>query len=233
MSFRGILFDLDNTLVDRPGSLRQYAAKFAHHFAAALDPIDLPRLDQALQQADSGGYRPKEEMFEMLRRDLPWRRTPDAGQLRHHWFATYPSCTIGMADLHPTLAALRAKHLVLGLITNGSSNTQNAKIDLLQLRPLLDGIVVSEEAAVKKPDRRIFELALSQLDLAPEETLFVGDHPINDVLGAAVAGLTPVWFRGSHPWPAAGQPPKLQIDALPQLVSLFDNLDIDSLQPAP
>ena len=227
MSFRGILFDLDNTLVDRPRSLSQYAAQFANHFGQALLPIDLPRLDRLIQEADGGGYRPKAEMFAILARDLPWQESPSIDQLQRHWFDTYPGCTQGMEGLHSTLAALRAKNLLLGLVTNGSSKTQNAKVDLLELRPLLDGIAISEEAQIKKPDRRLFALALDQIGLKAEEALFVGDHPINDMLGAAVAGLTPVWFRGSHPWPAAGQPPKLQIDALAQLVPLFNNLEAD------
>ncbi len=38
--------------------------------------------------------------------------------------------------------------------------------------------------------------------------------------GARDAGLTPVWFRGFHPWPQDVAPPELRIDALSELFSM-------------
>lgn len=49
---------------------------------------------------------------------------------------------------------------------------------------------------------------------------FVGDHPVNDVLGAAAVGLRPIWLRGVHSWPSDHPMPASQIGALPELVGL-------------
>lgn len=45
------------------------------------------------------------------------------------------------------------------------------------LSAVFDEIVISGEVGLRKPDRRIFELATRRLDVAPTRTVFVDDHP--------------------------------------------------------
>ena len=51
----------------------------------------------------------------------------------------------------------------LGIVTNGKETSQNTKVDVLALRPLLDVVVVSETVGVKKPDALIFKTAVEAL----------------------------------------------------------------------
>ena len=67
------------------------------------------------------------------------------------------------------------KHFEVGIITNGSSQRQRAKIINTNLNNYFDTIIISEEVGLSKPDKRIFELALNKLDVQPEDVLFVGD----------------------------------------------------------
>jgi putative hydrolase of the HAD superfamily len=120
------------------------------------------------------------------------------------------------------LAWLRARGLRTGVVTNGAVARQAPKVEALGLAGLLDCVIVSEAVGVQKPDRRIFRLALDALGVEPERAWFVGDNPVNDVLGAAAAGLTAVWFRGGGGWPEAHPEPSRSIDALGELVPLVD-----------
>lgn len=70
------------------------------------------------------------------------------------------------------------------------------------IRDLFDFILVSEEAGVKKTDHRIFELAMNKLGLSPEQCLYIGDHPKNDIEGAGLAGMKTIWFEVNQPWSA-------------------------------
>jgi putative hydrolase of the HAD superfamily len=88
-------------------------------------------------------------------------------------------------------------------------------------------ILVSEAIGVEKPDPRIFRRATEGLGIGPSEAIYVGDHPIKDVLGAAATGLTPIWLRRSSPWPE-GHPPPLQLDALSALPSLLKSIMVAS-----
>jgi putative hydrolase of the HAD superfamily len=49
--------------------------------------------------------------------------------------------------------------------------------------------VISEEVGVRKPDAKIFELALAGWSIPPASVLFVGDDPVSDIAGATAAGL--------------------------------------------
>lgn len=62
------------------------------------------------------------------------------------------------------------------------------------LSPYLDAWVISGEIGYRKPHPRIFETLVDRLGVRPEETLFVGDEPGQDITGAMGAGLRPVWI---------------------------------------
>ena len=55
--------------------------------------------------------------------------------------------------------------------------------------PLRTPGTVFEEVGYHKPDARVFARALQSLGCAGDEVWFVGDHPRNDIVGAAAAGL--------------------------------------------
>lgn len=86
------------------------------------------------------------------------------------------------------LAALRARGLRIGVLSNAPSNLPSF-LERLGLTPHLDFVVVSAIEGVKKPDRRIFEVTLSRAGVAPEETLHVGDMYLEDVVGGRAAGI--------------------------------------------
>ena len=57
------------------------------------------------------------------------------------------------------------------------------------MTPYFDPILISEEVGVAKPDRRIFEMALAQLDMRREDVLYVGDSISHDREGCISAGI--------------------------------------------
>lgn len=59
---------------------------------------------------------------------------------------------------------------------------------------LFDAVVISGEVGLAKPDRRIYLLAAAELDLPPEECVFVDDLAVN-VRGAAAVGMVGVHHR--------------------------------------
>ena len=108
------------------------------------------------------------------------------------------------------------------MITNGRTTVQNATIDAIGVRDLMEVIVISEELGIRKPDAGIFQIALDKLEVTPEATWYVGDHPHSDMNGAKNAGITGVWVRsGGHSWPDDQPEPEYQIDTLPELLHFF------------
>jgi HAD superfamily hydrolase (TIGR01549 family) len=91
-------------------------------------------------------------------------------------------------EVRQVLPALRARGLRLGILSNAPTNLPGF-LDRLGISPYLDFKVVSATEGVKKPDRRIFEVALARAGVAPHEALHVGDMYFEDILGGRAVGL--------------------------------------------
>jgi len=217
---QAILFDLDETLTDRTPSIVHYAKRFQGDFADYLASGPVGTIVTALLTADVRGYRPRDEVWRNFLQRLPWRTVPEVSHLQRHWETGFPRSVVARAGLTETLAALHARGMRLGVVTNGEVQFQEPKIAQLAIGQYLSTVVISEAVQVQKPDPRIFAQALAEISCTAVHTWFVGDHPINDVLGAAAAGLRPIWLKGVQPWPPEHPVPTWQIAALGELVTM-------------
>ncbi len=95
------------------------------------------------------------------------------------------------ADVEPALAELSRRGLRLVVVSNWDVSL-HAVLDRLEIAPLLDGIVTSAEAGVRKPAPQIFEQALAIAGVGPEAAWHVGDSPEEDVAGARRVGIRPI-----------------------------------------
>ncbi|WP_437981600.1 HAD family hydrolase [Sorangium sp. So ce117] len=218
-----ILFDLDHTLTDRVASIQRYAEQFALDFEVPSD-VAPERLSALIVEADGKGYAPRGSVFAALQRELAWTRAPELERLAGHWDAHYPLATVGNAGFRSMLEALGARGFLLGVVSNGDDQRQRRKLERLGIRSMFQSVVISESFGVKKPHPSIFQQALRELGCLASEAWFVGDHPHNDILGAAAAGLTPVWLRGVHDWPSAAPEPRYSIATLTELLTLVPDL---------
>lgn len=213
--FQAILFDLDDTLYD----LRTHRElQLRRTFGAVLGrdaTLDL----EALVAAGVAEQIFISQMSDFLRRHNVADEALVAlaqERYRRHWFDD-------MA-LAPEIAAVLdalGRRFKLGLVTNGPAWSQRAKIERLGLAGRMQALIVSEEVGVAKPDPAIFLLALKQLEVGPEDALFVGDSPEADLAGAAAVGMRAVWVNpGDRPVPPGLPPPLAVIRRLPELLPL-------------
>lgn len=216
------LFDLDNTLTDRVSTIRQFSARFSEDFRRDLhEEVTFDDVHRVMDVGDGGGYRPKEVMFQEIQANLHWTEIPTINAISEYWYRVSAQCMQLRLGVHETLKELQRRDYQLGIITNGKTDVQSATIDAVNIKPYFSTIVISEASGFRKPDSRIFHLALSQLHVRPENAVYVGDHPLADVQGARDAGLQAIWFAGMHPWPQALTPPQHQITQIPQLLYLL------------
>jgi len=87
-----------------------------------------------------------------------------------------------------TLQALRERGLKRGVVSNSDGHLEPL-LAQVGLRQYFDVIVDSERVGVRKPDERIFRLALQALQVAPEAALFVGDSYELDYEAARKVGM--------------------------------------------
>jgi len=98
-----------------------------------------------------------------------------------------PRAWIPYPDTAPTLRALRARGIKIGIISNVPQDLRPI-FAAHGLADLVDAFTHSFEVGVEKPDPAIFLRACEALGTKPEETLMVGDHPVADA-GALKARL--------------------------------------------
>ncbi len=218
---KAVLFDLDHTLTDRVRSMELVAAQLARKFASRLDARPAQQLRDCMRNADQNGYRPKEEFFQELTETIPWNQRPTVDQLASFWAKYFPRCTAERSGAIVAMHHCRSRDAKIGVVTNGSTMMQNAKIDALKIRPLLSCIIVSETVGFKKPDARIYQIALEQMKIPPFETVFIGDNPMNDVIAPAQLGIKSIWLRDIFDWPTNHPAPRYAIASLSELHDLI------------
>ncbi|MFG2022152.1 HAD family hydrolase [Streptomyces sp. NPDC048825] len=127
-------------------------------------------------------------------------------------------------DVRPALTRLRelgARVVVAG------NQTRRAGELLRGLDLSADLIVTSGEWGVAKPDPAFFERVLEVAQAAPDATVYVGDHPANDLYPAKAGGLRAAHIRRGpwgHLWaddPAIVAAADWRIDSLTQLTEIL------------
>jgi putative hydrolase of the HAD superfamily len=91
------------------------------------------------------------------------------------------------------LEQLRDRGMRTALVSNFTGNLARCVAEL-GLAHVFDAIVDSAVVGVRKPDARIFTIALERLGVGPSRALMVGDNPYADIGGAAAAGIATCWL---------------------------------------
>lgn len=99
-------------------------------------------------------------------------------------------------DVRPALSSLR--EVGIRVIVAGNQTAKAGKL-LRALELPADLVVTSGEWGVAKPSAGFFARVLAVAQAAPQQTLYVGDHPANDVFPAKAAGLKVAHLRRG-PW---------------------------------
>lgn len=99
-------------------------------------------------------------------------------------------------DVRPALAALR--DLGVRVVIAGNQTTLAGEL-LRALSLPADLVVTSGDWGVAKPSAEFFQRVIDVAEAAPVDTVYVGDHPANDVMPAAAAGLRTAHIRRG-PW---------------------------------
>ncbi|MEM6427976.1 MAG: HAD family hydrolase [Deinococcota bacterium] len=189
-----VIFDLDNTLLDRTRTFITFLHKQHARFAGRLVNISVEAFVETVLKYDDNGYAAKPDMYGQACTDWSINLRDSLVNDFYEHYGYNPILNEGALEL---LTSLR-QHYKLGLITNGKRKGQNAKIDGAGIRDYFMSIHISEAEGIAKPDSRIFERCLDKLEVAAERAVYIGDHPDKDVAGAQSAGLKGVWVRTPH-----------------------------------
>ena len=201
-----VLFDLDNTLIDRNGAFRRFCVDLYRSNDAIRRVSTEDEAADLMVEFDQDGICDRHQLFEQVISKWPGS-FEDEEEAVELYTRQYPTLISLAPRTRRLLEDLRSRGVQCGVVTNGGSEMQWTKVNSSGLVALVDAVVVSGDLEVRKPDPRIFELALGKIGARAESTLFVGDNPVADILGASAVGMTSAWIRLGREWPFADQPP--------------------------
>lgn len=226
MTIRGILFDVDDTLIDysataRVGILRHLRAEdLLGLFESADEAVALWR---ALEEQEYPRFLSGELTFkgqQQLRTRMFLSHIGVKTKDPEAWFARYAarrdSAWAAFPDVPPTLRSL-AGQVALGVVSNSSLAHQQGKLETVGLLEHFgDALLCSAEFGVAKPDPTIFLAGCAMLGLPPDQVAYVGDRFETDGLGARNAGLRAYWLDRT----ARGVAHREGVTVIPSLVEL-------------
>ena len=143
---------------------------------------------------------------------------------RVFWDAAAPGVpTKGVQNF---LRYLQEKNIRTGVISNISYAPSVVARRINRLLPdnAFEFIITSSNYIFRKPNKRLFELALEKADLKPDEVWYVGDQYECDIKGALGAGLMPVWYTGAMDLPYVEDKNILTIAGWEEFISRMEEL---------
>ncbi|MDO6525593.1 HAD family hydrolase [Motilimonas sp. 1_MG-2023] len=185
-----LIFDLDNTLIDRDSAFQQCLTELFTTLGITLDESQW----QGMLQQDNSGRTPRAEFCQYLMDTFP--DLPQQYEQLWRYFEMLPQYIQPDSSLQSLLASLGQRHS-LHLLTNGSSLMQREKIAQAQLAPYFSKIFVSAEVGLHKPDPEVFRQCMAGFHA--RDCVMIGDDFARDMIPAKKLGMKTVWVN------AAGQ----------------------------
>lgn len=202
---KAIFFDLDDTLVNSRNAEIKAACEFKKKFPE-FDNMEDKEFEElwhkiAIEQYER--YSKNEISYERHRIDRVKslfskfnieKNDDEARQIFNIYLELYEKNWKLFDDSKEVLEKLKGNYK-LGLITNGDSNQQRKKISLTEIGDYFSNIIISSEAEVSKPNKKIFEIACEKIEEEPQNCVMIGDSYKLDIQGAENYGLNAIWIN--------------------------------------
>ena len=222
---KAVIFDLDHTLFDRHRTLKSLVPRLREEFSVNDKMSDDEIGDIWCYADDHLVYSGWEYILRYLSEKGVFCETPEFSDYRAFMFRHFAVTAIAFPETIPMLVKLREMGMKTGLITNGNHNLQYAKLDVLGLKPYFDEIIATGDYGIHKPDREIFDIMRKKLGFSPDEMVYVGDNPVNDIMGARGAGWKTVWMKSTGYWDAEVAPADKEVNNVTEVIDAIINLE--------
>lgn len=212
-SIRGVLLDLDGTLLDHGGAVAEALHAWLPSLAVAVT-ADVLAAWEAIQERHLVAWRDGRVSFAQQRRDRLRDFLPAVGvaftdddgyldRLFDGYLRCYETAWRAFDDVDDALTALAGAGVPTAVLTNGTVEQQTAKLAATGLLGRVGPVCTAEELGCAKPHAGAYLSACARLGLPPEAVLHVGDRYDLDVTAARAAGLRAVHLDRTGAGPAS------------------------------
>jgi FMN phosphatase YigB (HAD superfamily) len=200
MFYKGIIFDLDNTLYDY-NVCHNFALESVFTYLNDTFPsINITRIeyekianDLKRELVNSASCHNKSIYFKHLLEHMNVGYKSFNAIHNIYWttFYTKINCFDGVKDF---IQWNKKQNIKIAVLTDYETEYQIIKLERLGLLEYIDVIVTSEEIGKEKPSCQMFLSVLNKMRLSAENVLMIGDNLDKDILGAFDIGIFSYWF---------------------------------------
>ena len=197
---RAVLFDLDQTLLDRTTSLK----RFLNWQVDCLELVPKSEKEKFIQcfiELDANGTVWKDVVYRQLIKKFKITQCNIQEleqQLLDSYIQDFHQFCVAFADVEIVIQTLFKTGYLLGLISNGKTPFQEHNFQALGLSQYFSCVLVSDAIGLRKPQAEIFQLACQQLNVLPEQCIMIGDNEIADIQGAKNVGMQTILFNSTQ-----------------------------------
>ncbi|MCQ6962988.1 HAD family hydrolase [Methanolobus chelungpuianus] len=198
---KGLIFDCYHTIVDIKTDESDYytydtVSKWLQYQGVMIDPRRLKGEYHALakETVEASGEEHAEirveEIFERICRDNSvW--DIDEHKLGIETSKVFRSASLRKIGVFPESLKIieESPSLIKCMLSNGQRVFSELELRFLGLYDLFDIIIFSSDVRYKKPNPKIYRLALEKMQLEPWEVIFIGDTPENDIIAPQEMGM--------------------------------------------
>lgn len=197
---KAVIFDLDHTLFDRHGTLRSLVPALRSEFRVNEKMTDEEIGSIWCYADDNFVYSGWEYILSYLEEKNVFVTAPEFSDYSEFIYKHFEMVSVPFEGTVPMLEELHSMGYKTGLITNGNHKLQYAKLKNLNLTEHFDEIIATGDYGIHKPDREIFDIMREKFGFSPDEMVYVGDNPVNDIEGARNAGWHTIWMKSTGFW---------------------------------
>ena len=223
LMIKGVVFDLDNTLLDFM-KMKEFAVKAAIKgmIEAGLKVNEDKSYIEINSIYEEFGWENQKVFDVFLEKSIghvdnkflaagivAYRRAREANLM------AYP-------NVNKTLLALSKSGVKLGVVSDAPSREAWMRIYYLNLYHYFDVVITFDDSGERKPSPIPFQLALDGMGLRPEETIMIGDWPERDVVGAQQIGMKTAFARYGDTFGTVNSGADWDLNDIYQLVDIIN-----------
>ncbi|MEW5797675.1 MAG: TIGR02253 family HAD-type hydrolase [Bacteroidota bacterium] len=221
---KGIVFDLDNTLVDFM-AMKRLAIDAA--ISAMIDAgLNLSR--EEIQTRIDAIYQERGMEYQSVFDQLLYGefqkvdyKILSAGVLAYR--RAREAALVPYPHVYSTLIELIKMGMKTGVVSDAPAREAWLRLTYLNMHHLFDHVVTFEDTGIRKPEPAPFKKILELLRIEPQEALMIGDWAERDVVGAAKVGMKTVFARYGDTFGTVESNADYEVDDISELIGIIRN----------
>ncbi|MFA9414177.1 HAD family hydrolase [Streptococcus sp. E29BA] len=175
MGKKWLFFDIGSTLIDEEFAYKDFIKRCVHQLQEIGIEVDEQKFYDKMLQFAKEGSDPITSA---------WNFFAPFDLERPMWSHAFETVYPGVVDMLATLT----KTYSLGIIANQGLGLQG-RLEGWKIRPYFELVIASSDVGMKKPNKEIFQYALTKAGISAKQAIYIGDRIDNDIIPAKKIGM--------------------------------------------